>query len=118
DGKRQHLFVVPAAGGPTHELTAGDQDAPAWRLLEPLDYAFAGDSRGVVYSSKLAKGEALRTHTGLWVPPTSPGKPPQLPHSTATAPTMLRRASRPTGSSWPGVRRRGPATSRIAFGSW
>ena len=78
DGKRQHLFVVPAAGGPTRDLTPGDQDSPAWRLLSPGDYAFAPDSRGVVYSSKLQKGEAWSTNADLWLASVTGGKPQKL----------------------------------------
>jgi dipeptidyl aminopeptidase/acylaminoacyl peptidase len=78
DGKRQHLFVVPAAGGPARDITPGDQDSPTWRLLEPIDYAFAPDSRGIVYSSKPAKGEAWSTNSDLWLVPITGGKPQKL----------------------------------------
>ena len=32
DGKRTHVFVQPAAGGPARDLTPGDSDWPTWRL--------------------------------------------------------------------------------------
>src|SRR5262249_3231478 len=46
-------------------------------------YAFAPDSRGVVYSSKVIKGEAWSTNADLWLAPITGGKPQKLTTNAA-----------------------------------
>src|SRR5262249_23815393 len=60
------------------DLTPADQDAPTWRLREPGDYAFAPDSRGVVYSTKKARNEAWSTNSDLWLVPVGGGAAKRL----------------------------------------
>src|SRR5262249_9100902 len=40
DGKRTHIFMVPAEGGEARDLTPGDYDAPPFSLGGPADYCF------------------------------------------------------------------------------
>src|SRR5207302_213166 len=65
--KRQHVFVMPAEGGPAQDLTPGDADWPTWRLGGgSSDLAFARDGKTLYVSHKRAAGEAWRTNSDLY----------------------------------------------------
>ena len=82
DGKRTHLFVMPASGGPARDVTPGGGDWPTWRLGGD-DFRFtaggagsAGDGRSpqggaqedeIIVSSKPAAREAWSTNSDLWL---------------------------------------------------
>lgn len=74
DGKRQHLFVVPVAGGVAtgdpRNLTPGDRDAvPTSSTFSAGDeFAFAPDGLEVVYTATPtpAREEAWKTDHDLW----------------------------------------------------
>src|SRR3954463_11607369 len=66
EGKRSHVFTVPAAGGTPRDLTPGDQDWPAFSLGGSDDYIFTGDGSMIVHS-KAAKNEAWSTNGDLYL---------------------------------------------------
>ncbi len=53
DGKRQHLFVVPAAGGEPRDVTPGDRDAVPTSMTFSTgdDYAFSPDGAELAYTA-------------------------------------------------------------------
>jgi len=51
DGKRTHVFVQPAQGGPARDLTPGDSDWPTFRLGGGHDISFAPDGAQVILSA-------------------------------------------------------------------
>jgi dipeptidyl aminopeptidase/acylaminoacyl peptidase len=84
DGKRTHVFVQPAQGGPARDVTPGDSDWPTWRLGGGDDIAFTPDGSEVIVSAKPAQREAWSTNGDLWaISTTKPGQPRNL---TATNP--------------------------------
>jgi dipeptidyl aminopeptidase/acylaminoacyl peptidase len=87
EGKRSHLFVIPAEGprfvkdysGPhidDHplDLTPGDYDAPVFSLGGQDDYAFSPDGQEVCYASNHDKNPAASTNNDLWIIPVSGGQ--------------------------------------------
>jgi dipeptidyl aminopeptidase/acylaminoacyl peptidase len=84
EGKRSHIFVVPAPtlpeptlpqsaregwGTPIKEgrdLTPGDYDAPVFSLGGQDDYAFSPDGQELCYTSNHDKVEAISTNNDLW----------------------------------------------------
>ena len=73
DGRRTHLFVVPAAGGAPRDLTPLDGDWPTWRLGGADDYAVSPDGSEVIVSHKAAEREAWSTNSDLFTLPTQGG---------------------------------------------
>jgi dipeptidyl aminopeptidase/acylaminoacyl peptidase len=73
DGKRTHIFIVPAAGGPPRDLTPGDYDAPPFSLGGPTDYDFSPDGKELCFARNTDKVEATSTNGDLWIVPTSGG---------------------------------------------
>jgi dipeptidyl aminopeptidase/acylaminoacyl peptidase len=86
DGKRSHLFVIPAEGprfvkdysGPhidDHplDLSPGDYDAPVFSLGGQDDYAFSPDGQEICYASNHDKNPAASTNNDLWIVPVSGG---------------------------------------------
>ena len=49
DGKRSHLFVVPAEGGKTVDVTPGDYDTPPISLGGSHDYAFSPEGEQICF---------------------------------------------------------------------
>ena len=83
EGKRSHLFVIPAEGGPARDLTPGDHDVPPFSLGGPDDYAFSPDSRELVFARNVDKEEALSTNSDLWRVPVTGGETQRLTHNPA-----------------------------------
>ncbi len=55
DGRRSHLFVMPAGGGEPRDLTPGlDADVPSKPFGGAEEIAFTPDGRGVVYTARVA----------------------------------------------------------------
>jgi dipeptidyl aminopeptidase/acylaminoacyl peptidase len=71
DGRRNHLFVLPAAGGSAVDLMPGfDADAPSKPFGGAEEFAFTPDGRGVVYSARDAgREEAWSTNFDLYYSP-------------------------------------------------
>ncbi len=78
DGKRSHLWVMPAQGGPPRDLTPGDADWPTWMLDSRANYAFTADGADIVVASKPSSTEAWSTNGDLWLIPTRGGPPRNL----------------------------------------
>jgi dipeptidyl aminopeptidase/acylaminoacyl peptidase len=71
DGRRNHLFVIPAKGGAAVDLMqAMDADAPSKPFGGPEEYAFTPDSQSVVFSARNAgREEAWSTNFDLYLAP-------------------------------------------------
>ncbi len=69
DGKRSHLFVVPAEGGIPRDLSPGDYDVPPFSLGGPDDYAFSPDGKEMCFARNIDQDEALNTNKDLFVVP-------------------------------------------------
>ena len=78
DGKRTHVFVQPAQGGPARDLTPGDSDWPTFRLGGGDDIGFTPDGAQVLVSAKPAQREAWSTNGDLWAIPVQGGAPRNL----------------------------------------
>lgn len=76
EGKRQHLFVVPAAGGEPRDLTPGDRDAYPTSTTFSLgdDFTFTPDSKSLVYTGVPLKDEAWSTNFDLFQVPIEGGE--------------------------------------------
>jgi dipeptidyl aminopeptidase/acylaminoacyl peptidase len=66
-GKRSHLLIISAEGGPSRDLTPGDYDAPVFSLGGQDNYAFSPDGREICYTSNHDPVEAASTNNDLWV---------------------------------------------------
>jgi len=100
EGKRTHLFVIPAEGpkfvkdyrGPhidEHplDLTPGDYDAPVFSLGGQDDYAFSPDGQEICYASNHDKNPAASTNNDLWIVRVGTGDSPvQAKNITADNP--------------------------------
>jgi dipeptidyl aminopeptidase/acylaminoacyl peptidase len=73
EGKRNHLLIISAEGGPSRDLTPGDYDAPEFSLGGQDDYAFSPDGREICYTSNHDPVEATSTNNDLFVVPTNVG---------------------------------------------
>jgi dipeptidyl aminopeptidase/acylaminoacyl peptidase len=71
DGRRNHLFVVPAAGGsPVDVMPAMDADAPSKPFGGTDEYAFTPDSKSVVFTARnVGREEAWSTNFDLYLAP-------------------------------------------------
>ena len=80
DGKRSHLFVIPADGGAAaKDLTpAADYDIPPDERGDVSDFAFAPDSKEICYTAVPDKVEAISTNGELFLVPTSGGEPKRI----------------------------------------
>lgn len=68
DGKRNHLFAMPAGGGEPVDITAGlDADAPTkpWGGFEEV--SFAPDGSEAAYTTKTAPNPAVHTNNDIFV---------------------------------------------------
>ena len=74
DGKRTHVFVQPAQGGPARDVTPGDSDWPTFRVGGGDDIAFTPDGALARHRSSeisattwgRSPGSAIRA--GWWPP--------------------------------------------------
>lgn len=71
DGRRNHLFVMPTAGGAAVDLMPGfDADAPSKPFGGAEEYAFTPDGKGVVFSARnVGREEAWSTNFDLFYSP-------------------------------------------------
>jgi len=78
DGKRSHLFAMPAGGGAARDLTPGaDYDVPPFNLEEPEAIAFSPDSKELCFTANTDKDEATSTNGDLFIVPAGGGTPPK-----------------------------------------
>lgn len=81
DGRRSHVFVVPAGGGgEAVDLMKGmDADSPSKPFGGPEEYAFTPDSRGVVFTARVAgREEPWSTDFDLFFSPADGSAEPRL----------------------------------------
>jgi dipeptidyl aminopeptidase/acylaminoacyl peptidase len=76
DGKRSHLFVVPADGSSVpRDLTAGaNYDAPPDERGGPGDINFSPDSKEICFTAVTDKMEAVSTNADLFIVPVAGGE--------------------------------------------
>jgi dipeptidyl aminopeptidase/acylaminoacyl peptidase len=69
DGRRSHVFTMPAGGGEPKDVMAGmDADCPAKPFGGPEDYTFAPDGRSVVFAARVAgDGEPWSTNFDVYL---------------------------------------------------
>ncbi len=78
NGKRSHLFIVPAEGGVARDLTPGDHDVPPFSLGGQDQYSFSPDSKEIAYASNLDEVEATSTNTDVFLVPVTGGAPKKI----------------------------------------
>ena len=78
DGRRSHLFVMPASGGAAHDLTPGaDYDVPPFNLGDPEAIAFSPDSGEICFTANTDADAALSTNGDLFTVPVAGGASPK-----------------------------------------
>ncbi len=78
DGKRSHLFVVPADGGAPRDLTPGaDYDVPPFNLEGAEAISFSPDGAEICFTANTDKDEATSTNGDLFTVPVSGGSAPK-----------------------------------------
>jgi len=87
EGKRQHLFVMPAAGGEPRDVTPGDIDGYPTSSTFSMgdDFTFTPDSQAIVYTAPAQKEEAWSTNHDLWRVPIAGGTAVNLTKDNAAA---------------------------------
>src|SRR5215472_15255183 len=65
--KRSHLFVVPAEGGETKDITPGNHDVPPFSLGGQDNYAISPDSREVAFTSNHDEVGATSTNNDIFI---------------------------------------------------
>ena len=88
DGKRNHIFVMPADGGVATDITPGDVDSPIWREEGGEEVAFSPDSREICFS-RYVENEALTGNSDLFVMPADGGTPKAITTNKSTDRTPL-----------------------------
>ncbi|NIM51212.1 MAG: prolyl oligopeptidase family serine peptidase [Gemmatimonadales bacterium] len=79
DGRRSHLFVVPASGGDPVDVTAGkDYDVPVPPFGGSSDYAFLADGQALVFATKQGTDEAWHTNSDIYQVALDGGEPRNL----------------------------------------
>ena len=74
DGKRNHIFIMSAEGGPAKDITPGDVDSPIWSEEGSEEVAFSPDSSEICFS-RYVENESLTGNSDLFVIPASGGVP-------------------------------------------
>ncbi|HWP37414.1 MAG TPA: S9 family peptidase [Gemmatimonadales bacterium] len=76
DGRRSHLFVVPAEGGPPRDLLVGkDYDTPVPPFGGAEQYAWSPDDREIAFTTKLGRDQAWTTNNDIYIVPVVGGEP-------------------------------------------
>ena len=76
EGKRSHLFVVPADGGaaPRDLIPGADYDVPPDQRGGPGDISFSPDSKEICFTAVTDKIEAISTNGDLFAVPVAGGE--------------------------------------------
>jgi len=79
DGRRSHLFVIPAAGGTAVDVMKGmDADSPSKPFGGSDEYTFTPDGKSVVFTARdVGREEAWSTDLDLYVTPTDGSAKPR-----------------------------------------
>lgn len=72
DGKRNHIFIMPAEGGAVTDVTPGDVDSPIWTEDGTEEVAFSPDNLEICFS-RYVENEALTGNSDLFLMPASGG---------------------------------------------
>jgi len=82
EGKRQHIFIQPLAGGTPNDLTPGDRDAvpSSSTFAAGNEFAFSPDGSEIAYTATPlpTQAEAWTTNHDIYIIPISGGTPRQL----------------------------------------
>jgi dipeptidyl aminopeptidase/acylaminoacyl peptidase len=80
EGKRSHLFVVPADGSAVaRDVTPGaDYDVPPEERSGPSDFNFSPDSKQICFTAVTDKVEAISTNGDLFLVPVAGGEPKRI----------------------------------------
>ncbi len=80
DGRRSHLFVIPAHGGEAKDLMpAMDADTPSKPFGGPEEIAFTPDGKGLVFTAKdVGREEAWSTDFDLYYVPADGSAAPRV----------------------------------------
>lgn len=78
DGRRSHLFVMPAGGGAARDLTsAANYDVPPVQRGDAQDIAFSPDSKELCFVAVTDPVEAISTNGDLFTVPADSTAPPK-----------------------------------------
>jgi dipeptidyl aminopeptidase/acylaminoacyl peptidase len=79
DGRRSHLFVIPAAGGTAVDVMKGmDADSPSKPFGGSDEYTFTPDGKSVVFTARdVGREEAWSTDLNLYVSPSDGSAKPR-----------------------------------------
>ena len=79
DGRRSHLFMMPAAGGKAVDVMSGmDADTPSKPFGGPEEITFTPDGKGVIFASRdVGAEEPWSTDFDLYLAPVDGSEPPQ-----------------------------------------
>jgi dipeptidyl aminopeptidase/acylaminoacyl peptidase len=79
DGRRSHLFVMPAAGGEAVDVMKGmDADTPSKPFGGPEELTFTPDGRAVIFTARdVGAKEPWSTDFDLYLSPVDGAEPPQ-----------------------------------------
>jgi dipeptidyl aminopeptidase/acylaminoacyl peptidase len=79
DGRRSHVFVMPAAGGtPVDVMKAMDADSPTKPFGGAEEFTFSPDGRSVIFAARDAgPEEAWSTNVDLWAAPVDGASAPR-----------------------------------------
>jgi len=79
DGRRSHLFVMPAAGGKVTDVMSGmDADTPSKPFGGPEEIIFTPDGEAVIFAARdVGAEEAWSTDFDLYLAPVDGSEPPK-----------------------------------------
>ena len=79
DGRRSHLFVMPAAGGKVVDVMNGmDADTPSKAFGGPEEITFTPDGKGIIFSARnVGAEEPWSTDLDLYCAPVDGSEPPK-----------------------------------------
>jgi dipeptidyl aminopeptidase/acylaminoacyl peptidase len=78
DGKRNHLFVMPAEGGRATDLTPGDYDTPPIDLGGAWSFAWSPDSKEIAFERNTDPVIAISTNNDIFTVSVAGGTPKRL----------------------------------------
>ena len=78
DGKRNHLFVLPAEGGRATDLTPGDNDTPPIDLGGAWSFAWSPDSKEIAFERNTDPVIAISTNNDIFTVSVAGGTPKRL----------------------------------------
>jgi dipeptidyl aminopeptidase/acylaminoacyl peptidase len=74
DGKRNHIFTIPADGGDAKDLTPGNIDSPIWTEDGSEQVAFSPDGQEIAFS-RYSENESTTGNSDVYVMPAGGGAP-------------------------------------------